>query len=181
MSLDSEIVKGLDKLALKHIHNPSIVCTVTEVSLADLTCTCEPVNGDATLVDVRLMSTSANGFLIVPSVDSTVIVSSIDNRTYYVSMFSEIDEIQLNGDTYDGLVKVTDLVTKLNNLENLVNSLVSKYNSHTHNVSVTTTCGAGAGTGIGTAVVTATTEATVLTPTVQADLENTSVLHGNGT
>lgn len=172
MSLDSEIVKGLDKLALKHIHNPSFVCTVSEVSLADLTCICVPVNGDATLVDVRLISTSANGFLIVPSVDSTVIVSSIDNRTYYVSMFSEVDEIQLNGDTYDGLVKVNDLVTKLNNLESKVNSLITAMNTHVH-TGVTTGAGSSA---VGTVPIVGS-----LTPTVKADLENTTVLHGNGT
>ena len=169
MSLDSEIVKGLDKLALKHIHNPSFVCTVSAVSLADLTCTCTPVNGDADLLDVRLMSQSANGFLILPSVDSIVIVSSIDNRTYYVSMFSEVDEIQLNGDTYDGLVKVGDLVTKLNNLENKVNAIITAYNAHIH---VET----GASTAPTVSLVVGT-----LTPTVQANIENTTVKHGNGT
>ena len=169
MSLDSEIVKGLDKLALKHIHNPSFVCTVSAVSLADLTCTCTPVNGDADLLDVRLISQSANGFLILPSVDSIVIVSSIDNRTYYVSMFSEVDEIQLNGDTYDGLVKVGDLVTKLNNLENKVNAIITAYNAHIH---VET----GASTAPTVSLVVGT-----LTPTVQANIENTTVKHGNGT
>lgn len=169
MSLDSEIVKGLDKLALKHIHNPSFVCTVSAVSLADLTCTCTPVNGDADLLDVRLISQSANGFLILPSVDSIVIVSSIDNRTYYVSMFSEVDEIQLNGDTYDGLVKVGDLVTKLNNLENKVNAIIAAYNAHIH---VET----GASTAPTVSLVVGT-----LTPTVQANIENTRVKHGNGT
>ena len=157
MSLDSEIVKGLDKLALKHIHNPSFVCTVSAVSLADLTCTCTPVNGDADLLDVRLISQSANGFLILPSVDSIVIVSSIDNRTYYVSMFSEVDEIQLNGDTYDGLVKVNDLVTKLNNLESKVNSLITAMNTHVH-TGVTTGAGSSA---VGTALLIAVIKATV--------------------
>ena len=169
MSLDSEIVKGLDKLALKHIHNPSFVCTVSDVSLADLTCTCTPVNGDADLLDVRLMSQSANGFLILPSVDSIVIVSSIDNLTYYVSMFSEVDEIQLNGDTYDGLVKVNDLVTKLNNLENKVNAIITAYNAHIH-----------VETGASTAPTVSLLVGT-LTPTVQANIENTTVKHGNGT
>ena len=169
MSLDSEIVKGLDKLALKHIHNPSFVCTVSAVSLADLTCTCTPVNGDADLLDVRLISQSANGFLILPSVDSIVIVSSIDNLTYYVSMFSEVDEIQLNGDTYDGLVKVNDLVTKINNLENKVNAIITAYNAHIH---VET----GASTAPTVSLVVGT-----LTPTVQANIENTTVKHGNGT
>jgi hypothetical protein len=176
MSLDSEIVKGLDKLALKHIHNPSLVCTVSAVSLADLTCTCTPLNGDADLLDVRLMSQSANGFLILPSVDSIVIVSSIDNRTYYVSMFSEVDEIQLNGDTYDGLVKVGDLVTKLNTIENKLNALITAIG--TTWIPISNDGGAALKALIGT--LTATTLSQI-TPTVQANIENITVKHGNGT
>ena len=34
-----------------------------------------------------------------------------------MAMFSEVDEIQLNGDQYGGLTKISQLVTKLNNLE----------------------------------------------------------------
>ena len=78
--------------------------------------------------------------------------------------------ITLNDGSYNGLVKVADLVTKLNNLENLVNDLISKFNSHTHILTLTS--------GTGTAAPTAAPETNTLTPTKQSDLENSKITHG---
>lgn len=71
---------------------------------------------------------------------------------------------QFNDGQLGGLVKVAELTTKLNNLEQLVNDLVTKYNSHTHILTLST--------GTGTAAPTATTETGTLTPTQQAEIEN---------
>ena len=87
-------------------------------------------------------------------------------------MTSKLSEIQLNGKNYDGLVKINDLVDKLNALENKVNSIISTFNTHTHpyvNVSSPAT------TSPSTSPITGT-----LTPTQKIDLENSTVKQGNG-
>jgi hypothetical protein len=149
----------------------SIICTVNSVDMDNLLCDCTPISSDtaADLLNVKLMTISKSGFLIIPKVDSQVIVTMLSNQTGYVAMFSEVDEIMLNGDNFDGLIKIGDLITKLNNLENKVNLIVTSYTAHTHAVS-----GLATGVPIG-APVTPT-----LTPTVQSDLENTTVKHGSG-
>lgn len=173
MSLDSEIVKSLVELSERNNPIVSVVCTVAEaVNMTDLTVRCTPIDGTADIVGVRLMSTPENGFLILPKVNSTVIVTFIDKSNAYISMFSTMDSMQLNGDTYDGLVKVADLVTKLNNLENKVNDLITAMNTHVHT---------GVTTGVGSSAVGTVPIVGTLTPTVQANIENTTVKHGNGT
>jgi hypothetical protein len=150
----------------------SVLCKVKSVDTANNICDCEPINGDADLLEVRLMAQNTNGFLIIPTVDSTVVVTMINKYTGYVAMFSDIEKIKLNGDNYDGLVKVGDLVDKLNNLENKVNSIINTFNTHTHpylNVSTPATTSPSTSPVAGT-----------LTPTQQMELENTTCLHGNG-
>jgi len=150
----------------------SVLCKVKSVDTTNNICDCVPINGDADLLEVRLMAQNTNGFLIIPSVDSVVVVTMINKYTGYVAMFSTIEEIQLNGKNYDGVVKIGDLVDKLNNLENKVNSIINTYNTHTHpyvNVATPATTSPSTSLVVGT-----------LTPTQQVDLENTTVLHGNG-
>lgn len=170
MSVDNirEALKGLSKTN-EEIY--SIVCSVDSVDTANKTCDCTPKDGSADLLEVRLMAQNQTGFLIIPKVNSIVVVTMINRNTGYVSMFSEVTEIQLNGKNYDGLVMVNDLVTKLNNLENKVNTFMTTYNTHVH---------AGVTTGIGSTAVTPSLMVGTLTPTVKSDLENKTVVHGNG-
>ena len=77
--------------------------------------------------------------------------------------------IQFNDGSYGGLVQVINLVQKLNNLENLVNDLVAKFNMHVH---------PGVQSGAGSTGPTVSLETGTLTPTEQADIENTEVTHG---
>ena len=149
----------------------SIVCTVAAIDTDANTCDCEPVDGTADLLDVKLMAQSTNGFLIIPKIDSVVVVTMINKYTGYVSMFSDIDSIQLNGKNFDGLVKIEDLVTKLNNLEKAFNNHITSYNSHTH---------AGVTSGFASTGI-AAPDTQHLTETVKSDLENTKVSHGDGT
>ncbi len=148
----------------------SIVCTVAFVDEENNTCDCEPIDETADLLDVKLIANTANGFLIIPTVGSMVIVTMTNKYTGYVSMFSEVAEIQLNGKNFKGLPKIEDLVDKLNNLENAFNQHLTLYNAHTH-------AGVTAGSSV-TAIPTPDTQ--TLTPTQISDLENTTVLHGDG-
>lgn len=146
------------------------VCTVDSVDLTTLTCYCVPLNDDADIINVRLMANIDNGFLLIPEVDSIVVVSFLSDSSAYVSLVSKVSEVHLNGKNFDGLVKVNDLVQKLNNLENKVNTIISTYNAHTHVAS-----SFGTPTTTPVALVTGT-----LTPTIKQDLENITILQGDG-
>lgn len=148
----------------------SVLCTVKDVDTTNNICDCEPIDGSADLLEVRLMAQNETGFLIIPKIDSVVVVTMINKYTGYVAMFSEIEEIQLNGNNYDGLVKIGDLVDKLNNLENAFNQHLAIYNAHIHS----------GGTIMGNTAVPTVVDTNILTPTQQIELENTTVLHGNG-
>lgn len=146
------------------------VCTVDSVDLTTLTCYCVPLNDDADIINVRLMANIDNGFLLIPEVDSIVVVSFLSDSSAYVSLVSKVSEVHLNGKNFDGLVKINDLVEKLNNLENKVNTIISTYNAHTHVAS-----SFGTPTTTPVALVTGT-----LTPTIKQDLENITILQGDG-
>lgn len=79
--------------------------------------------------------------------------------------------ITFNDGSFGGMVEVANLVIKLNNLENLLNDLITKYNSHTHILSLSS--------GTGTAAPTTTTETGTIAPVTQrSDIENTTIIHG---
>ncbi len=149
----------------------SLACTVDSVDLTNLTCYCVPINGDADMQEVKLIANNNKGFLIVPAVDSVVIVSLLSGSSYYVSMFSKVDSIQLNGDSYGGIPRVDPLVTKVNALENLLNNVL--------NVLKTTSIPlAPSGTYPFAPLYAALSNIAPLTQ--KSDLENTTVKHGNG-
>lgn len=150
----------------------SIVCRVDSVDITNKTCYCIPLSeGGGDLQDVRLMSDNKVGFLIKPKVGSIVLVTMLNRATGYVSMFSDVDEILLNGNAYGGLVRIGQMVTKLNNLETALNNFVTLYNAHVHG---------GVTSGPSTTTPPAFPNSTTLTPTQQAELENLTVKHGNG-
>jgi hypothetical protein len=70
-----------------------------------------------------------------------------------------------------GLVRVTELTEKLNNLENAFNQHILLYNLHTH---------AGVTSGISSTTPVVVADTQTLTPTIEIELENETVAHGNG-
>jgi hypothetical protein len=169
-----QIEESVQKLAGTYLKDivSILLCTVNSVDSANRQCDCTPIGGDATtdLPGVLLCAENNNGLVVFPTVGSTVIVALSTRNTAFVLMYSDIDSVQFMDGSLGGMVKVIDLVTKLNNLENLVNDLVSKFNSHVHILTLTS--------GTGTAAPTAAPEATVLTPTVRGDIENTLITQG---
>lgn len=132
--------------------------------------TCEVVRlyDDMLIPDVRLNETSTanQGLIITPKQDSFVLVTAIDGAEFFVSQFSEIENITLdvntdiiiNGGQNGGIVNINDLVDKLN-------ALVQSFNSHTHDVAV--------GNAAGTAAATAN-QASIFN---KADFEDTKIKH----
>lgn len=148
----------------------NILCTVDSVNLVRKTCYCIPVNGDADFGDVKLIVNPNNGFLIVPTVGSYVYISVVSPGVAFVSMFSEVQEIQLAGDIHGGLVKIQQLITQLNTLQTEINTL--KTATGTAIAVYSSAIDGGASSGVFNAV--------VLPQIVTNTLENTSVKHGNG-
>jgi len=148
-----------------------ILCTVDSVDADAYTCDCTPVssNSDTIIAAVSLTINSCDGCLFIPVVGSNVIVGYSARGIAYVAMFSEIESIQFMDGSYQGLVRVKELTEKLNNIENLVNDLISKFNTHTHT---------GVQTGAGTSGTTGTPENNTLNTTQQSEIENTKITHG---
>ena len=169
--IDNNVIKN----AIRTLANTdeaiySVRCTVTDIDTDSNTCSCTPIDGvSADLLDVKLIANNGNGFILFPTINSTVIVCMLNKTSGYISMADVLDSIQLNGSNFDGLVKVAALTTKLQAIENLLNQFITIYNAHTHAVS-------GAAT-----LIPNTLETNTLTPTQQSDLENTTVKHGDGT
>ena len=146
------------------------VCTVDSIDLINLICYCIPLNGDADLVGVRLMANIDNGFLLIPEVDSIVVVSFLSDSSAYVSLVSKVSEVHLNGKNFDGLVKVQELTDKLNALENKVNDLITACSSQIVTLAPSGTF----------PLASFFTSVTPLVPTQQLEIENITILQGDG-
>jgi hypothetical protein len=166
----------------------TILGTVTAVNEDERTCDVESVNGDATVTftGVQLMAGVNDGMLLIPAIDSQVQITYSNNTVPYVTLYSQLDKIiyiadsygieissggvVLNNGEYGGLVKVEDVVSKLNNLENDINTLKQVF-------SAWSPVSNDGGAALKTAA--ATWYAQQLTQTVKGDLENTTVTHGS--
>lgn len=176
--MDNTIRNAIQQLAGTHLKDDVVLiaCLVESVDIPNHTCTCTAIGGKGvtSILNVQLMAEVEDGLLLVPVIGSTVIVSYSTYTAPVVVMFSGIDQvflsaatgIQLNDGSYGGLIQIEQLVTKLNNLEKLVNDLVSKFNIHIHPLTT------------GTSSPTLTQETSILVPTQQTELENTTVTHG---
>lgn len=144
------------------------LANVDSVNEAERTCDVTPLTDNATTSypSVLLMAESDDGVLIIPTINSNVLVNVSKRGIAYVCMFSEIDKVtiitktltQFNDGSFGGLVKVQELVDKINRLENT-------FNSHTH-----------VATSFGTPT---TPPATPIAPiTIVTDIENDKIIHG---
>lgn len=154
----------------------SIACYARNVSAGDvddnLTCDAEPVDGGSIIQDVSLIAdNNAWGFMPIPKEGSIVIVNMTNNESGYVAMCSQIDDIYINGNSFGGLVKVNDLVQKLNKIEGDLNSLKTAFNSWVV---------VGGDGGAALKAISATWAAQSITPTQVSDIENTKAHHGDG-
>lgn len=104
------------------------VCKVVKVD--GLNCEVEPVDGDANILDVRLVADeSAKHLVIVPKVGSLVVIQFLNNAAAYVAMVSEIDEVLYKIDnafysvTKDGYLMKKDNDTLKKVLTNIVEAV----------------------------------------------------------
>lgn len=129
---------------------------VNSVDVAKRSCNVTTVTGSATLTfDAQLMAGVADGILIVPEVESFVYVLRSKYTIPFIIAYSDIVQYVLMGGEFGGLVKVVELTQKLNALEEKINQIL---------------------TWSGTVSPPFTSPA--LSLTLQAEIENTSVKHG---
>lgn len=184
---DRSVKTAVQKLAgtFKEDTVQLIIGTVESVDEDKAICSVK-IQNDVTLPNVSLQASICDGLLIIPVVDSTVYVLTSKYNTPLVIQWSDIDKFMLQvGDSYlevkndgsfqfndgsfDGLVKVGELVKKINALENLLNGFISIYNTHTHTAS-----SFGAPTTVPSAI-----ESQQISPiTQQKDIENELIKHG---
>lgn len=166
----TKIQEAIQKIVKPPAKMEGIVCTVLSVDTDNYTCDCEPVSGDSNILDVRLTGGGAQDVLMIPAVGSFVIVEMINVYTGYVAMYGKLESIQLMDGAHGGMVKVTELVGRLNSLENDINNLKS----------ILTSWAPVAGDGGASlkALLTSYNSAT-LAVTVNGDIENETVTHGN--
>lgn len=111
----------------------SLVCVVNSVNESERTCDVSPLNEDADVLQTRLSATlnSTQGVVIIPKVDTNVIVTFLTKDVGFVAMCTDAEKVLIDCDTviFNGgnkgaMVKIQDLVDKINRLENTFNSHV---------------------------------------------------------
>lgn len=172
MSINGEKVRFALKRTLESI-NPKFnkACKVKSVSAGTITglMTCDVViiEDNTVLEDVRLSAdfnenTTSAGLILVPKIDSIVLVSFLGDSEAYLSMVSEIDYMYLNGNTYGGLIEIVAFTAKQNEMITALNTQLASISTAIAGLS-----------GVYTPI--------PLNTFNKSDYENTKVNHGNGT
>ena len=118
-----------------------VLCTATNVDKSQYICDGEPIKGEALIKDIRLVSKvgSNKGIAQIPKDKSLLLVAMFSKTDAYLIMCDEVesieiivgnsklemleDEIRMNDGNLNGLVKLDDLVERLNKIENDINNL----------------------------------------------------------
>lgn len=128
-------------------------------------------------VPLRVIVNTQGSYVEIPEVSSPCLLCFRDGSAgrpqilfvdKILKLLVNCGTVMFNGGELGGMAKVIDLTSKLNNLENLVNDLIVKYNAHTHT---------GVTTGPGSSGPTVAQETETLTLTVRTDIEDTKILH----
>lgn len=173
-------------IVLSNVPVQVVVGKVTDIDESNATCTVS-IQGEPIRYDVQLRSVvnSNDGFVIIPELNSYVLLGIINNNPVhsFIVAYSDIQKvlikntdgitfeisntIKLNGNQYGGLVKIKELVQRLNAIENAFNELLNDYKMHNH------THPQGATTGL----IIPNTQMPLNNTTIN-DLENNKIQHG---
>jgi hypothetical protein len=212
MSSKADIRSAMQKMAgVEGNSNTQLsLATVISVDEANRLCTVETLGGKGNIKfeNVQLMASVDDGFLIIPQIDSTVIVSYNTFNQPFICLFSAIEKVlivagdnnasvQIDGDGLlleiaetkvkisDGEIMINDGamggLVKVIELTQKLNNLENKVNSiiAKYNSHTHTVATTGSATAqTGTAAPTAATESETLTPTQRKDIENEKVKQG---
>jgi hypothetical protein len=171
MTKEEELLirKFREMFAIPMMVEPAIV---RSVNMDELTCDVELMD-ETEIPGVRLkagVDGFTDGLVQKPKIDSAVLICIVGNESSVrcVILFSEVEEVLFYNGANGGLIKIADLVNKLNTIENKVNEVISSFNSHVHS---------GVTTGAGSSGPSASPIGSSLTNTVREDIENVKVKH----
>lgn len=120
-----ELIQEFSRLVLDNEKIYSQIAKVLSVDESEKTCVVEVIDG-AEIEGVRLQQLAGDsGFLMVPTIDSLVIISYTDKTTAYVSMFSYIDKVIFQGGNNGGLTITPELVTNLDKNNAILTDLLN--------------------------------------------------------
>lgn len=150
---------------------------ITSVDEDNFTCEIQVLTTTFSGVPLRVLIGSQASVYEIPVIGTSCLISFRDSDIQRPQIMSidQVDTLKINcvslvefnGGSLGGLVKVEDLVTRLNDIEDLVNDLIEQYNGHTHILALSS--------GTGTAAETVSQETGTLTPTTRGDIENTKI------
>ena len=107
----------------------SLPCEVVSIdtdNLAEL----KPLNGDPNLLDVHLLAGAAESpVLITPAAGSVVLATFLSKDTAFISLYSEVESVQLRGEQFGGLIKIEELVSQLGKLTARVDGIIDAINN----------------------------------------------------
>ena len=97
-----------------------IVGTILTVDETLGLCSVQPIDQNTTIIDNVLISSADDAKpIFIPSIGTTVTVSLYDKESACVVGYGATTKVNLNAgeEDYGGLIKIEDLVDKINNLE----------------------------------------------------------------
>lgn len=146
----------------------SVICTVKSVEFP--TCTVQPLDDEIEIDGIRLVADDVQKCVIpVPTIDSIVIVSFLDDSNGFVSLLGEIESIGLRGDEFNGLIKIDELVKQLNIVTDRIDTI---YNAINQGVTAAQDGGAALLGSLKASIATQTEKEDY------SDIENKNVTHG---
>lgn len=162
-----QIIAGTRNLSLPNIY----YAEVKSVNESERNCVVSATTMGSTTIEITadLCLLGNTGLVVIPSVGSTVLVLHSKTVKSCIIQHSYVDKILLNGNANGGVPISGDVVTRLNNIENLVNDLITKFNTHTH---------LGVTVGAGVTGITSTLETNTLTTTQESDISSKTIFQG---
>lgn len=180
MENEFELAVALQKLVRTLTRGNTIVDGVVTLWHEDTFTVDITINGTPyTQVPTNVLVGSQAAVYEVPVLNTKCLVAfryAGDNQQPQILKFDQVDKllincqtlVQFNGGENGGMVLAQQLVNKINNIENLLNDLIAKFNSHTHPIIVST--------GSGSSTPTTTQETGLINPITQpSDIENTEI------
>lgn len=98
---------------------------------------CGSVEGEPDYEDIRC---GMGGLMVYPKVGSMALIAHVSGceTDSYLLTCEAIDEVVFDGGSNKGMVKVSELVERLNNIETAFNELLNHYKTHQHTVNSST-------------------------------------------
>lgn len=111
----------------------SYIAEVVTVNDAERSCTVTLLAHDLQVEGIRLQASLDlnEGLYLKPKVGSFVIVSQLSKATFYVTVCSELDEIQLNGSNHGGVIIASRLKDQVDKNSDFLDKIKQLFNSWT--------------------------------------------------